>query len=138
LRGNRYTSELDEAKITGDIHRALFRELPIPNRQPLPVFLMMAFDRMPSPRLEAQTLDALRSVMQRAVRKGDHGQELQDVLARTASEAHDKEIQAEQLLIIMKDLWYSLPDVRKAEDTDRQTELLQELISHCITQYYAT
>jgi hypothetical protein len=98
---------------------------------------MMAFDRMPSPRLEAQTLDALRSVMQRAVRKGDHGQELQDVLARTASEARDKEIQAEQLLIIMKDLWYSLPDVRTAEDTDRQTELLQELISHCITQYYA-
>ena len=98
----------------------------------------MAFDRMPSPRLEAQTLDTLRSVMQRAVRRGDHGQELQDVLARTASEAHDKAIQAEQLLIIMKDLWYSLPDVRKAEDTDRQTELLQELISHCITQYYAT
>jgi hypothetical protein len=99
---------------------------------------MMAFDRMPSPRLEAQTLDTLRSVMQRAVRKGDHGQELQDVLERTASEARDKDIQAEQLLVIMKDLWYSLPDVRKAEDTDRQTELLQELISRCITQYYAT
>jgi hypothetical protein len=99
---------------------------------------MMAFDRMPSPRLEAQTLDTLRSVMQRAVRKGDHGQELQDVLERTASEARDKDIRAEQLLIIMKDLWYSLPDVRTAEDSDRQTELLQELISRCITQYYAT
>jgi hypothetical protein len=98
---------------------------------------MMAFDRIPSPRLEAETVDALRTVMQRAMRRGDHGQELQDVLARAAAEARDKEIHAEQLLVMMKDLWYSLPDLRSADDSDRQTELLQELISRCITQYYA-
>ena len=98
---------------------------------------MMAFDRMPSPRLEAPTLDALRAVMQRAVRKGDHGMELQEVLARAATEAREKNIHAEQLLVIMKDLWHSLPDLRAA-DTDRQNELLQELISRCITQYYAS
>lgn len=98
---------------------------------------MMAFDRMPSPRLEAPTLDALRAVMERAIRKGDHGTELQDVLARAATEAREKEIHAEQLLVIMKDLWHSLPDLRAA-DTDRQNELLQELISRCITQYYAS
>ena len=98
---------------------------------------MMAFDRMPSPRLEAPTLDALRAVMQRAMRKGDHGMELQEVLARAATEAREKEIHAEQLLVIMKDLWHSIPDLRAA-DTDRQNELLQELISRCITQYYAS
>ena len=98
---------------------------------------MMAFDRMPSPRLEAPTLDALRAVMQRAMRKGDHGMELQEVLARAAAEAREKDIHAEQLLVIMKDLWHSLPDLRAA-DTDRQNELLQELISRCITQYYAS
>jgi|SRR5689334_15592444 hypothetical protein len=98
---------------------------------------MMAFDRMPSPRLEAPTLDALRAVMQRAMRKGDHGMELQEVLARAAAEAREKDIHAEQLLVIMKDLWHSIPDLRAA-DTDRQNELLQELISRCITQYYAS
>ena len=98
---------------------------------------MMAFDRMPSPRLEAPTLDALRAVMQRAMRKGDHGMELQEVLARAATEAREKDIHAEQLLVIMKDLWHSIPDLRAA-DTDRQNELLQELISRCITQYYAS
>lgn len=97
---------------------------------------MMAFDRTPAPRLEADTLDALRSVMQRAARRGDHGQELQQVLSRAAAEARDKNIHAEQLLVMMKDLWYSLPDVRQAEDTDRRTQLLQELISRCISQYY--
>jgi hypothetical protein len=98
----------------------------------------MAFDRMPSPRLEVDTVDALRAVMQRAVTRGDHGQELQDVLVRAATEAREKDIHAEQLLIFMKDLWYALPAVRTAEDSDRQTELLQELISRCITQYYAS
>jgi hypothetical protein len=99
---------------------------------------MMAFDRMPSPRLEAETLDALRAVMQRAVRRGDHARELQEVLTRAASEAREKNMHAEQLLVAMKELWYSLPDLRGAEDVDRQNELLQELISRCITQYYET
>jgi hypothetical protein len=98
---------------------------------------MMAFDRMPSPQLDTDTIVALQSVMQRAVRKGDHEQELQSVLARAASEARDKNIHAEQLLVIMKGLWYSLPDLRSAEDSDRHTELLQQLISRCISQYYA-
>lgn len=93
---------------------------------------------MPSPRLEAPTVDALRAVMQRAMRKGDHGMELQEVLARAATEARAKDIHAEQLLVMMKDLWHSLPDLRAAADTDRQNELLQELISRCITQYYAS
>ena len=97
---------------------------------------MMAYDRMPSQRLEADTVEALRGVMQRAMRRGDHGQELQEILSRAANEAREKEIHAEQLLVIMKDLWYSLPDLRSNE-TDRQTQLLQELISRCITQYYS-
>jgi hypothetical protein len=98
---------------------------------------MMAFDRTRSPRLEAETLDALRGVMQRAMQQGDHGQELQDVLSRAADEAREKDIHAEQLLIIMKDLWYSLPELRSVVDSDRQTVLLQELITRCITQYYS-
>lgn len=92
---------------------------------------------MPSPHLDTETVQALQTVMQRAVHKGDHEQELQNVLARAATEARHKQIHAEQLLVIMKDLWYSLPDVRSAEDSERQTELLQQLITRCISQYYA-
>ena len=99
---------------------------------------MMAFDRTPTPRLEADTLDALRAVMQRAMHRGDHARELQDVLTRAANEARAKNIHAEQLLVMLKELWRALPDVRGAEDSDRQNELLQELISRCITQYYGT
>ena len=94
---------------------------------------MMAFDRMPTARLEVDTVDALRMAMQRALRRGDPGQELQDVLSRAANEARDKDIHAEQLLVILKNLWYSLPDLRSMQDTDRQTELLQKLISRFAT-----
>ena len=99
---------------------------------------MMAFDRIPSPRLEAETLDALRGVMERAMHRGDHAHELQEVLTRAAAEAREKNIHAEQLLVILKQLWHSLADLRGAEESDRRNELLQELISRCITHYYAT
>lgn len=97
---------------------------------------MMAFDRTPTPRLETETLDSLRSVMDRALQRGNHGNELQDVLTRAAAEARNKAIPPEQLLIIMKDLWHSLPELRRTTDSERQTELLQELISRCIERYY--
>ena len=99
---------------------------------------MMAFDRTPSSRLEPATVEALREVMDRAVRRGNHADELHDVLCRAATEAHDKGIQAEQLLLIMKELWHSIPELKHATDAERQTTLLQELITHCIQRYYAS
>jgi hypothetical protein len=97
---------------------------------------MMAFDRTPRPRLEAETLDSLRSVMDRAMQRGNHTHELQDVLTRAAAEARDKAIPPEQLLVIMKDLWHSLPALHRESDSERQTVLLQELITRCIERYY--
>jgi hypothetical protein len=97
---------------------------------------MMAYERTPSHRLEPETAEALRGVMNRAVARGDHSDELHDVLCRAAAEAREKGIQAEQLLVIMKDLWNSLPELRRVTGSERQTELLQELISRCIERYY--
>ena len=75
--------------------------------------------------------------MDRAVRRGNHTDELHDILRRVSAEAREKGIQAEQLLIIMKELWYSLPELRRVADNDLQVALLQELISRCIDRYYA-
>jgi len=98
---------------------------------------MMAFERSPSARLEPETLDALRHVMDRAVRRGNHADELHDVLCRASAEARAKGMQAEQLLIVMKELWHSLPDLRGTDAGEQHMLLLQELISRCIDQYYA-
>jgi len=76
--------ELDGAKTRHEIQRALLGALVKHSRFSPDRLSMMAFDRTPAPRLEADTLEALRTVMQRAVRQGDHAQELQDVLIRAA------------------------------------------------------
>jgi hypothetical protein len=103
-------------------------------RQPL----VMAFDRTPSPpTLEPETIRALRDALTRSVDSGNHSDELRHLLRTAASEARDKGILAERLLIILKDVWYSLPTVASAKSTAAENKLLQELISRCIHEYYA-
>ena len=47
-------------------------------------------------------------------------------------------MQAEQLLLVLKEVWYSLPQLATLPGDDVQTRLLQQLISRCIQQYYAS
>jgi len=98
----------------------------------------MSIERKPNPpSLDATTVDALRALLSRSSADGKHEQTLQDLLCTTAREARDKGIRAEQLLIIMKDIWYSLPGVAARTASDVDNALLQDLISRCIREYYA-
>ena len=100
---------------------------------------MMAFDRKPN----GSTLDPamaaeLRAALSRSVQTGDHGDELKGLLARAAADARAKGIQAEQLMLALKDVWYSLPQLSSHPVDDSQTRLLQQLIARCIQEYYAS
>ena len=75
--------------------------------------------------------------MVRAAEKGDHDAQLKAVLARAAVEAKSKGVLAEQLLLAMKDVWYSLPQVSQQAGSEVHTRLLQQLIARCIQEYYA-
>jgi hypothetical protein len=99
---------------------------------------MMAFDRTPSqPRLEPDTVAALRSALSASIPRGDLPADLHDLLCRAAEEARNKDIPAERLLLILKDIWYSLPEVTNAASRDVENALLQQLISRCIQAYYS-
>jgi 5-methylcytosine-specific restriction endonuclease McrBC regulatory subunit McrC len=99
---------------------------------------MMAFDRTPaSPELDPQTIAALRDTLQRSATRGVHDDGLRDVLCRAADEARQKGIQAEHLLLVLKDIWYSLPRFTTAASVDTSHTLLQELVSRCIHEYYS-
>jgi hypothetical protein len=99
---------------------------------------MMAFDRTPSrPALEPQTVDALRNALATSVVQGNHVENLRDLLCRAAADARSKEMQAEQLLVTLKEIWYSMPEVTNASSAAVGNTLLQELISRCIQEYYA-
>lgn len=99
---------------------------------------MMAFDQTPSdPSLAPQTVEALRGALAQSVHRGNHSDDLRDLLCTAAAEARTKGIPAERLLIILKDIWHSLPDVLSATSSDVEHGLLQQLISRCIEEYYS-
>jgi hypothetical protein len=99
---------------------------------------MMAFDRTPAiPQLDSQTIADLRAALQGSADRGRHDDGLRDVLCRAAGEARRKGIQAERLLVLLKDIWYSLPPIAGASSKDVSHALLQELVSRCIHEYYA-
>jgi hypothetical protein len=99
---------------------------------------MMAFDRTPSrPALEPQTVDALRKALATSVAQGNHVDDLRDLLCRAAADARSKGMQAEHLLVTLKEIWYSMPEVTSASSAAVENTLLQELISRCIQEYYA-
>jgi hypothetical protein len=99
---------------------------------------MMAFDRSASSSaLDAATVTELRESLARSAQSGDHGEDLKALLARAAADARQKGLQAEQLLVALKDIWYSLPHLSTQPGNDVQTRLLQQLIARCIQEYYA-
>jgi hypothetical protein len=100
---------------------------------------MMAFDRSPSSAaLDPATVAELRETLTRSIKNGNHGDELKGLLVRAAAEARQKGIQAEQLLLALKDIWYSLPHLATQPGNEVQTRLLQQLIARCIQEYYAS
>jgi hypothetical protein len=99
---------------------------------------MMAFDRTSdTPGLEQATVEALRTALARSVVEGNHVDDLRELLCRAAGEARSKGILAEQLLVILKAIWYSLPRVASAPSPAAENMLLQQLISRCIHEYYS-
>lgn len=82
-------------------------------------------------------ISELRAALSRSAATGNHGDDLKQLLVRAADEARQKGVQAEQLLVAMKDIWYSLPQLAHS-GTDVQSRLLQQLIARCIQEYYAT
>src|SRR5262245_47837519 len=99
----------------------------------------MAIDRPEGPlALDAATISELRAALLRSAKTGSHGDELKALLANAAAEARKKGILAEHLLVLLKDIWYSLPQLASQQQgNDVQTRLLQQLVARSIREYYS-
>jgi hypothetical protein len=103
--------------------------------------MMMARDSTPNrPALSQATLDSLKVALQEYLleRRDTPTVSLQSVLRRIAAEAREKRIHAEQLLVSLKDVWFSLPDIGRPHDAELQNRLLQRVVTLCIREYYST
>jgi len=99
---------------------------------------MMAYDssQPPPSRLDSATLDELRAALRLYLADSSSPSVLRNALMRTAKEAHEKSILPEQLLVVLKDVWNALPEVRAMPDTMDQVRMLQRVVTMCIKEYY--
>ena len=100
--------------------------------------MMMAHDssHVPPGQLNQATIAALQSALRDYITAGSSAS-LAEGLVLLAGEARSKHIFPEQLLIVLKDLWNSLPEVRAATDSRQQARLLERVVSMCIKEYYS-
>ena len=100
--------------------------------------MMMAPDSSQSPpgRLDDASLDAVRLALRAYLRDPDDTSALQASLLRVSTEARARDILPEQLLVSLKELWSTLPEVRALNDASQQVRLLQRVVTMCIREYY--
>jgi len=100
--------------------------------------MMMAPDRTPDvPALNAASLAALTSALEHYAQRADTTA-LQPALQTIATEAREKQMRAEQLLVVLKDIWYSVPQIAQAPLGEQQNRLLQRVVTLCIREYYSS
>jgi hypothetical protein len=101
--------------------------------------MMMAHDSSPPPAavLAEETVGRTRVALSRYLEDSESGAvALRDALDLMAAEARTKSMLPEQLLVVLKDVWYTLPAVRAIEDSGSQIRLLQRVVTMCIKEYY--
>ena len=101
--------------------------------------MMMAHESSPPPpprALDQATIETVRVALVRYLATPDDGRDgVRAAINQMANEARDKSILPEQLLVVLKDLWYGLPDLKAAPDHQRSA-LLQQVVTLCIKEYY--
>ena len=99
---------------------------------------MMAHDSSepPSGRIDDASLDAVRFALRAYVQDSENASALQPSLLRLAAEARARNVLPERLLVTLKELWSSLPEVRAMTDASEQVRLLQRVVTMCIREYY--
>jgi len=101
--------------------------------------MMMASDasESSSSRFDGATLEALRAALRQYLIDGSSSETLQPALMRMASEARQKDMMPEHLLIVLKDIWAALPEVRAVTETRQEVLMLQRVVTMCIKEYFS-
>lgn len=101
--------------------------------------MMMAHDSSHTPpsRLDDDTVAAVRAALRAYLAIPSDAAALQDALTRMSAEARDRAVLPEHLLVVLKDVWGTLPEVRTMTDAGQQVRLLQRVVTMCIKEYYS-
>ena len=102
----------------------------------------MPRDSTPPPAaLSALPADALTQMREAMIayleQPGDSAASLRSALRAISAEAQARQLRAEHLIIALKQVWHSVPDVQRAATREEQDRLLDRLITVCIEEYYS-
>jgi hypothetical protein len=78
---------------------------------------------------------ALRAALQGHLRQPVPDQALRRALHALCADARARNLRSEQLILIFKQVWASLPDIQNRSGNRRQ-ELLDRVVTICIEEYY--
>ena len=80
----------------------------------------------------------LRTALTEQLKKPDAPTtELSALLRKIGREAREKEIRPEQLIVIFKQLWNSLAESLRPQNSDQYERVRQRLVTLCIQAYYS-
>lgn len=101
--------------------------------------MMMAFDssRTPPSRLDDETIESVRTALRAYLANANQSGPLREALLRMATDARGKSMLPEQLLVVLKDVWGGLTEVRAMNDMDQQIRMQQRVVTMCIKEYYS-
>jgi hypothetical protein len=100
--------------------------------------MVMAHDsgQTPPTRLDDESIDAVRAALRAYLHDSKDPGTLQPALLALASQARERDMLPEQVLVLLKDVWSGLPEVRSMSDSREQIRLLQRVVTMCIKEYY--
>jgi len=79
---------------------------------------------------------ALRSALQAQLRGEWPDGALRRAIRAMCDEAHRNGLRAEQLLVILKDAWSSLPEVARLSPGGTRERLLDRIVTMCVEEFY--
>ena len=80
-------------------------------------------------------LELLRNTLRRGLGQGVPDRELRRALHMICVEAHTLDLQPEELLVLFKAAWRTLPETQE-RSAFRQRDLLEHAVTICIDAYY--
>ncbi len=86
--------------------------------------------------LSGASVSSMRRVLATGRGSAASANEVREILRASLSEARDRGVRAEQLIVTLKSLWSALPEVQYADDRKEEARLLDELVRICISEYY--
>jgi hypothetical protein len=86
--------------------------------------------------IDDNLLEALRQALSERLRRASDDDEIRRALRSVSQMARDRSLQAEHVVIALKQVWASLPEVHNAATSYDRARILERLVMLCIDEYY--